>query len=189
MLSPEIQPCLGARRDDIDPIFDATASPAGASCRARAVDRRRRRRRARTSRSCRRSRRRRSPTTRASSSRSILAGGNDGLNTVVPVRRPAYARAAPDAARSRTASRSAAGSALHPSLPKLKARFDQGKVAIVRGVGYQPPDLSHFTSTDIWMHGWGGSGTPTTGWLGRFLDHLPNAAHESLYGVVVARRR
>ena len=59
--------------------------------------------------------------------------------------------------RSRTATRSATGSALHPSLPKLKARFDQGKVAIVRGVGYQPPDLSHFTSGDIWMHGWGGS--------------------------------
>ena len=50
--------------------------------------------------------------------------------------------------------------------------------------GTTPPDLSHFTSGDIWMRGWGGK-TPvtTTGWAGRFLDTLPNADHESLYGV------
>ncbi len=75
------------------------------------------------------------------------------------------------------------GLVMHPALVKTKARFDQGKVAVVRGVGYKPPDLSHFTSTDIWMHGWGGNSTPDTGWVGRFLDTLPNTNHESLYGV------
>jgi uncharacterized protein (DUF1501 family) len=72
---------------------------------------------------------------------------------------------------------------MHPSLAKTKQRFDNGRVAVVRGVGYNPPDLSHFESTDIWKHGWGGSGTRTTGWVGRFLDGLPNTEHESLYAV------
>jgi uncharacterized protein (DUF1501 family) len=76
---------------------------------------------------------------------------------------------------------------LHPALPRVKALYDQGKVAVVRGVGYQPPDLSHFTSMGIMMNAWSG-GTRTdgpTGWIGRYLDGLPDAASESLRGVVV----
>jgi uncharacterized protein (DUF1501 family) len=112
----------------------------------------------------------------------LLSGGNDGLNMVAPVGDPAYAALRPTL---HIAHGHPLGDtlALHPALIKLKARFDQGKVAIVRGVGYQPSDLSHFSSTDTWMHGWGGRATPTTGWLGRYLDGLPNTAHESLYGV------
>ena len=70
---------------------------------------------------------------------------------------------------------------------KLKARFDQGDVAVVQGVGYPNPDLSHFTSMGIWMNGWAGGAQPggATGWIGRFLDGLPNAAAESLYGAVI----
>jgi uncharacterized protein (DUF1501 family) len=112
----------------------------------------------------------------------FLTGGNDGLNMVAPVSDPEYAALRPTI---KIANGHPVGSGLqlHPSLVKLKARFDQDKVAIVRGVGYQPADLSHFSSTDIWTHGWGGTGTPTTGWLGRYLDTLPNTGHESLYGV------
>jgi len=111
-----------------------------------------------------------------------LAGGNDGLNMVAPVADPAYAALRPTL-KIVGGHSVGGGLALHPSLGKLKTRFDQGKVAIVRGVGYQPADLSHFSSADIWMHGWGGSVMPTSGWLGRYLDTLPNTAHESLYGV------
>ncbi len=111
-----------------------------------------------------------------------LAGGNDGLNMVIPYADPHYASLR-SSLRVTNALPIGAGLGLHPAMPKLKARFDQGKVAVVRGVGYQPPDLSHFTSGDIWMHGWGGSTQVTTGWAGRFLDLLPNAGHESLYGV------
>jgi uncharacterized protein (DUF1501 family) len=111
-----------------------------------------------------------------------LSGGNDGLNMVVPASDPAYAALRPTLKITNGLS-VGNGLALHPSLTQLKTRFDQGKVAIVRGVGYQPPDLSHFSSSDIWMRGWGGSGTPTSGWLGRYLDELPNTANESLYGV------
>src|SRR6185503_17531703 len=68
-----------------------------------------------------------------------------------------------------------------------KARFDQGDVAVVQGVGYPNPDLSHFTSMGIWMNGWAGGAQPggPTGWIGRYLDGLPNAATESLYGAVI----
>jgi uncharacterized protein (DUF1501 family) len=111
-----------------------------------------------------------------------LAGGNDGLNMVVPHGDPRYA-AIRSSLRITNPLSIGSGLGLHPSMPKLKARFDQGKVAVVRGVGYRPPDLSHFTSGDIWMRGWGGRNAVTSGWAGRFLDGLPNANHESLYGV------
>ena len=112
-----------------------------------------------------------------------LAGGNDGMNMVIPYGDAQYKKIRSSLVVSNPLT-IGSGLGLHPSMPKLKARFDRGKVAVVRGVGYQPPDLSHFTSGDIWMRGWGGtSPDTTTGWLGRFLDTLPNADHESLYGV------
>ena len=188
---PGDEPCLGVERDDIRThhlrtqpfsrrrfLQDSAVGAGVVAVSPYLVEARRR------------SRRRPSPTTRASSSRSTSRGGNDGLNMVVPVRRPALRRAAADAARSPTATRSAAGSRCTRRCAKLKARFDQGKVAVVRGVGYKPPDLSHFSSSDIWMHGWGGARHAD--------DRLGSAAsstasrtptHESLYGVVVARRR
>jgi len=111
-----------------------------------------------------------------------LAGGNDGLNMVIPYADAQYAKIR-TTLNITNSLHIGSGLGLHPSMPNLKARFDKGNVAVIRGVGYKPPDLSHFTSGDIWMHGWGGSTLTTTGWLGRFLDHLPNANHESLYGV------
>jgi uncharacterized protein (DUF1501 family) len=112
----------------------------------------------------------------------FLGGGNDGMNTVAPVGMSRYAQLRPNL-RITNGLSIGNGLALHPSLPKLKSRFDSGKVAIVQGVGYKPPDLSHFESQDIWMHGWGGSSPKMTGWAGRFLDGLPNTGTESLYGV------
>ncbi len=99
-----------------------------------------------------------------------LYGGNDGLNTVVPYKDPLYFQARPDIAY-------APGDllpldselALNGSMTGMKALWDRGKVAIVRGVGYPSPDLSHFTSMAIWQ-----SASPihhiSSGWLGRWLD-------------------
>jgi uncharacterized protein (DUF1501 family) len=118
----------------------------------------------------------------------MLEGGNDGLNTVVPTGESRYYALRPGLAiPAASALPIATGIGLHPSLVKLKARYDKGDVAVVQGVGYPNPDLSHFSSMGIWMNGWAGgtqSGGPS-GWIGRFLDGLPNAASESLYGAVI----
>jgi uncharacterized protein (DUF1501 family) len=118
----------------------------------------------------------------------MMDGGNDGLNTLVPYGNGRYYDL-----RTRVAIPPnqvlplASGLGFHPALTRLKARYDRGQVAVVRGVGYQPPDLSHFTSMGICMNAWSGappSGGPT-GWIGRYLDGLPNAASESLLGAVI----
>ncbi|HEY3722659.1 MAG TPA: DUF1501 domain-containing protein [Acidimicrobiia bacterium] len=118
----------------------------------------------------------------------MLDGGNDGLNMVVPRGVGRYYDLRPHIAiPPGQVLPLDAGAGLHPELTRIKALYDQGKVAVVQGVGYQPPDLSHFTSMGIWMNGWGGGAQPggPTGWIGRYLDGLPNAASESLYGVVM----
>ena len=66
---------------------------------------------------------------------------------------------------------------LAPQLPYLKGLYDQGRVAIVRGVGTNPPDLSHFSSMASVMAGRFGGGAPTSGWLGRWLDGQPASAN------------
>ncbi|MBM3675972.1 MAG: DUF1501 domain-containing protein [Actinobacteria bacterium] len=117
-----------------------------------------------------------------------LDGGNDGLNTLVPYGDSRYYQLRTRIGIPQAQVLPIDGTAgFHPSLPKLKARYDLGQVAVVRGVGYQPPDLSHFTSMGIVMNGWGGGAQPggATGWIGRYLDGLPNAANESLLGAVV----
>ena len=118
----------------------------------------------------------------------MMEGGNDGLNTVVPTSESRYYSLRPGLAiPAASALNIAPGFGLHPALAKLKTRYDQGDVAVVQGVGYPNPDLSHFTSMGIWMNGWAGGAQPggPTGWIGRYIDGLPNAASESLYGVVM----
>ncbi|MGZ6886688.1 MAG: DUF1501 domain-containing protein [Acidimicrobiia bacterium] len=118
----------------------------------------------------------------------MMEGGNDGLNMVVPTGESHYYALRPQLAiPAANALPIGTGVGLHPSLFKLKQRFDQGDVAVVRGVGYGNPDLSHFTSMGIWMNGWAGGSQPggATGWIGRYMDGLPNAASESLYGAVI----
>lgn len=113
-----------------------------------------------------------------------LGGGNDGMSLVSPL------SGHPDHGRYQTARGGiavggalplAAGLGLHPSLPRLKARWDAGEVAVVRGAGRTDPDLSHFTSTAAWMAG-NADASRSTGWLGRWLDGVPEAS-EGLRGV------
>ena len=116
-----------------------------------------------------------------------MSGGNDGLNTVCPITDGRYYdfRGAL-AIQPQNALSVGSGLGLHPRLTHMKHLYDLGRVAIVRGVGYQPPDLSHFTSMGYWMQGWGGPPqSPSTGWAGRIIDGLPNAASEGLYGVTI----
>jgi uncharacterized protein (DUF1501 family) len=103
----------------------------------------------------------------------VLYGGNDGLNTVVPYTDPLYYDRRGGVAI-------AAGNVLaldgkwglNSNLPYIKSLWDEGSVAIVHGVGYPNPDLSHFTSMGIWMHGNLRGGTPTSGFIGRWHDQV-----------------
>jgi uncharacterized protein (DUF1501 family) len=96
-----------------------------------------------------------------------MAGGNDGLNTVVPLNDGTYHDLRPTlGVTDPIPIDDEVG--LHPELPKLAQRFEQGHVAIVEGLGYPEPDLSHFGSIAIWWSARGGSGQ--AGWLGAYLD-------------------
>ncbi len=99
-----------------------------------------------------------------------LYGGNDGLNTVVPAADPAYQAARPDLAyRPDEVLDLGEGLGLNPGLTGLKALWDGGQLAVVRGVGYPQADRSHFRSMAIWQTASPVSSS-TTGWLGRWLD-------------------
>lgn len=100
-----------------------------------------------------------------------LAGGNDGLNTVIPVSMSGYYDARPGiAVREREAlALGASGIALHPKLAEIKNLYDSGLVSIVQGVGYPNPNRSHFASMDIWHTA--DSDGHGAGWLGRYFDN------------------
>ena len=99
-----------------------------------------------------------------------LYGGNDGLNTVVPYADPAYAKARPTLGyQAGQVLDLGEGLGLNAKLTGLHQLWQEGHLAIVRGVGYPNPNLSHFASMDIWQTAnvEDGSGA---GWLGRWLD-------------------
>ena len=105
-----------------------------------------------------------------------LDGGNDGLNTLVPIADPRY-----PVLRSRIGINPAntlgiAGQPFgwHPSLTGLKELYDAGKVAVLPAVDYPNPDQSHFNSQIYWRTGVVGNTFDRTGWLGRTIDLLNN---------------
>ena len=123
-----------------------------------------------------------------------LAGGNDGLNTVVPYTDSRYYSLRPTVALKESELKDSEGRSmiisndfgLNPAMSKIKQLYDQGRVAIVLGVGYPGSTLSHFLSMDIW-HTADTSGLASKGWLGRYADiallgqaGLPAAALGSL---------
>src|SRR5688500_16993059 len=79
-----------------------------------------------------------------------LNGGNDGLNTLIPIDDPAYYNARTNIAIAKTdALRIGDGVGLHPAMTAVRDMFDAGECAIVQSVGYPDQDRSHFRSTDI----------------------------------------
>jgi uncharacterized protein (DUF1501 family) len=99
-----------------------------------------------------------------------LYGGNDGLNTVIPYTDPAYLSLRPNLGYQPSEVLPLAdGLALNPKLPGLQSLWKSGRLAIVRGVSYPNPSLSHFASMAIWQTANVTDGTGS-GWLGRWLD-------------------
>jgi uncharacterized protein (DUF1501 family) len=100
-----------------------------------------------------------------------LAGGNDGLNTLVPFGDDAYFRARPTLAiPGGKTLRLTDHFGLHPKLVGLKSLHDEGHLAIVQGVGYPNPNRSHFRSTEIWHTASDSAVTEKYGWMGRYFD-------------------
>ena len=104
-----------------------------------------------------------------------LDGGNDGLNTLIPVGDARYRQL-----RARIGIDPAATLAVpshpefgwHPSLGGLKQLYDAGKVAVLPAVDYANPDQSHFNSQIFWRTGVVGPTSDRTGWLGRTVDAI-----------------
>ena len=114
-----------------------------------------------------------------------LAGGNDGLNTVVPYGDDAYHVARP---RLRFGADQVLKIdnhiGLNPKLGGLKSLYDEGHVAIVQGVGYPNPNRSHFRSTEIWQTASDADRTFGDGWLGRYFDNCCSGADPTV-GVAI----
>jgi uncharacterized protein (DUF1501 family) len=100
-----------------------------------------------------------------------LSGGNDGLNTVIPFENPLYYSNRPTLAIAKEeVLRLSHELGLHPAMPAFSELFQEGRLAVVQGVGYPEPDRSHFRSMEIWHTASTDREVPTTGWLGRVLD-------------------
>ena len=117
-----------------------------------------------------------------------LRGGNDGLNTVVPVRDDRYYRARPTIAIPGRQALRIDGSdlGLNPWLADVRRLMDDGHAGIVQGVGYPRSSRSHTRATEIWETGSVAATAPEHGWLGRYLDHACECGDEPLAGVQFA---
>ncbi|MBX2921257.1 MAG: DUF1501 domain-containing protein [Chitinophagaceae bacterium] len=118
-----------------------------------------------------------------------LFGGNDGINTVIPVQQSKYdlyAQNRPTIAIPRTGNVNGAilldstitesrQISLHPAMTGLKELYDNGKLNVVNGVGYLNNNKSHFAANSHWLSG--GDSTPefnklNSGWIGRYLGSV-----------------
>ncbi len=112
-----------------------------------------------------------------------MHGGNDGLNTVIPINQ--YSQyynirpniAIPDHGKRRFVTLDSTlteeqQTGIHPDMIGVKELYDQGKVGIVQAVSYENLNGSHFRSRDIWFMGGNYDEYLGSGWMGRYLDHL-----------------
>jgi uncharacterized protein (DUF1501 family) len=101
-----------------------------------------------------------------------MAGGNDGLNTVIPYADDLYQKARPTLRFSKEqVVKLDDHVGLHPAMRPFERLFKDGHLAVVQGVGYPNPDRSHFESMDVW-HSADPRRKQTTGWLGRGAEEL-----------------
>lgn len=100
-----------------------------------------------------------------------LSGGNDGLNTVIPVGNDIYYRSRQHIGIPKNEALLLSDDAgLHPALTGFKTLYEDGSLGILNSVGYPNPDRSHFRSMDIWQTASDSNSFLTTGWIGRYLD-------------------
>ncbi len=102
-----------------------------------------------------------------------LQGGNDGLNTVIPLDQYSALSTAraniliPENLVLPLTGTTVTG--LHPSMPEIQGLFNNKQAMIIQGVSYPNPNFSHFEATDIWMTASDSEESLITGWAGRYL--------------------
>lgn len=118
-----------------------------------------------------------------------LAGGNDGLNTLIPHGDDAYYKARPKlAVEAKKVLKIDDHLGFHPELVELKGMLDDGELAVVQNVGYPNPDRSHFRSSEIWETASPAGQAWTTGWLGRYFDSECAGAQSPILGLQLGER-
>ncbi len=117
-----------------------------------------------------------------------MAGGNDGLNTVVPFTNDFYFKARPALqipAKDVLQLNNEFG--FHPGMTGFKALFDEGRLSIIHGVGYPNPNRSHFRSTEIWQTASDANKIEKYGWLGRYFDNVCKGCDPTI-GINIGRQ-
>lgn len=115
-----------------------------------------------------------------------LSGGNDGLNTIIPIRNDIYFRERPGLGIEKSKALALTDEVgLHPALTSLRDLYNDGSLGILNNVGYPNPDRSHFRSMDIWQTGSASSEYITTGWLGRYLDAQCSGCDRPTYALEI----
>lgn len=100
-----------------------------------------------------------------------LSGGNDGLNTIIPITNDIYYKERPRLAIEKAKAITLTDEAgIHPELKGLANIYNAGGMAVLNSVGYPNPDRSHFRSMDIWHSASQANEYVNTGWVGRYLD-------------------
>ena len=100
-----------------------------------------------------------------------FSGGNDGLNTVIPIQNDIYYRERPRLGIAKQQAVQLTDEVgLNPALVAFKDLYAEGSLGILNNVGYPNPDRSHFRSMDIWQTASSSSDYINTGWIGRYLD-------------------
>lgn len=104
-----------------------------------------------------------------------LEGGNDGLNTLIPLNQYSNLNQVRPHVILPENSIIELGSndlGLHPELSHFKSLFDEDRLKIIQNVGYNAPSFSHFRSMDIWETGSTSDRYLTSGWVGRYLEDV-----------------
>jgi uncharacterized protein (DUF1501 family) len=117
-----------------------------------------------------------------------MAGGNDGLNTVIPYSNDFYHNARPRIGLPADKVIKLNGDiGFHGAMTGFKNLYDSGNLAIVQGVGYPNPNRSHFRSTEIWQTASDADRVEKYGWIGRYFDSACSGADPTV-GVVLGRQ-